>query len=247
MSQLSPTAPERGVAARAAPNSQASRLGGTLRGVLVSPQNGWAAAFGLVDERKHLGVRSPEGAAPYVLGAAGGAQLMLLWLKLGGLLNLRSVSSADFRWSYVVVAVIAAGFLAFIAQYVWGSIGRAVLKRIGSTADSSKLRFAWGGAALPQVFGLFVLLPLDLLLVGRELFTSERIVDTLPALWAALSVAFSVSLAAWSVFLFYKGIKAATAAPSSRAVVALLVAFGCLVLVVGGFLLGAVALAGGAG
>jgi hypothetical protein len=83
------------------------------------------------------------------------------------------------------------------------------------------------------------------LIVGRNLFTSERISDAVPALWAAISVALSVSIAAWSLYLFYRGIRAASGAPPGRAIAGMAVAIGCLVLVVGGFLLGAVALAGG--
>jgi hypothetical protein len=211
----------------------------------VSPQRGWPAAFSVTEERARVGVRVPEGAAPYVLGAIGGAQLMLLWLKLGGLLDLRSVAAADFKWSYVVVAMIAAALLALVAQYVWGAIGRVVLGRLGARPDSSRLRFVWGASALPQVFGIVILLPLDVLIVGRNLFTSERIVDTLPAMWAALSVAFSVSIAAWSIYLFFKGVQAAAGTPASKTIVAVLGALGCLVLVVGGFLAGALALAGG--
>ena len=171
---------------------------------------------------------------------------MLLWLKLGGLLDLRRIAAADFRWSYVIVAMAAAAFMAFVAQYVWGPLGAVSLRRMGSGAEASKLRFVWGASAVPQLLGLVVLLPLDVLFVGRKLFTSERIADTLPALWAALSVALSVSLAAWSAYIFFRGIKAASAAPASKALVAMLVALGCLVLVTGGFLLGASALAGGA-
>jgi hypothetical protein len=246
LSEFSSAAPERPAPARAASRpSGSARLGRSFRTILAAPNEGLPAAFASVDRRKQLGERTPEGVAPYVLGALGGAQLMLLWLKLGGLLDLRSVSSRDFKWSYVVVAIVGAGILVLIAQYVWGSIGRVVLKRLEAPADSSQLRFAWGAAALPQVLGLVVLFPLDILIVGRNLFTSERIVDTLPALWAALSVAFSVSLAAWSLYLFFKAIRTAAGASSQQALVALLSAFGCFVLVVGGFLLGAVALAGG--
>ena len=180
------------------------------------------------------------------MSAVGGAQLMLLWLKLGGLLNLRSVAASDFAWSYVIVAMVGAALLMVIAQYVWGPLGRLSLARMGAGADPAKLRFVWGVSALPQMFGLVILLPLDVLLVGRRLFTSERIIDTLPALWAALSVALSVSLAVWSAYLFYRGVRAASAARASKAIVAMLVACGCLALVTAGFLFGALALAGGA-
>ena len=247
MSQLSPTAPGRSVPARADSGSSASaRLGSTFRAILVSPNDGFSLAFAVAERNRKAGVRVPEGVSTYVLGAAGGAQLMLLWLTLGGLLDLRSVAAADFKWSYVVVAVVGAALLAVIAQYVWGPIGRIALSPFDAPTSSSRLRLVWGASALPQVLGLVVLLPLDLAIVGRELFTSERIVDTLPAAWAALSVALSVSLAAWSLFLFYKGVRAASGAGPWKALAGMGAAFGCLLFVTGGFLIGAVVLSGGA-
>lgn len=246
MNQLSSTAPERPVTARADSGSSASaRLGSTFRAILVSPQEGFSLAFSVAERNRKSGVRIPEGVSSYVLAAAGGAQLMLLWLKLGGLLNLRSVGAGDFKWSYVVVAVAGAALLSVIAQYVWGPIGRVALAPFDAPTSPLRLRLVWGAAALPQVLGLLVLLPLDLLIVGRELFTSERIADTLPAAWAAISVALSVSLAAWSLFLFYKGVRAASGAGPWKAAGGVAAAVGCLIVVVGGFLVGAVALSGG--
>jgi hypothetical protein len=241
----SPTAPERPTPSRAASRSAASaQLGGTLRSILVSPQEGFRAAFASADKRQRFGARVPEGAASFVIGACGGAALMFLWLKLGGLLNLRSMAPADFRWSYVFVAAFGGALLGLIAQIVWGSIGRIVLGRMEAPTTPARMRLSWGASALPQVFALLVLFPLDVLITGRALFTGERISASFPAVWAALSVAISVSLAAWSGYLFWRGVQTGSGATAAHTGIALLAAAGCLVVVVAAFLVAAVGLAG---
>ena len=241
----SPTAPERPASSRAAARSAASaQLGGTLRSILVSPGDGFGAAYALADKRQRFGARIPEGAAPFVMGACGGAALMFLWLKVGGLLGLRSMAPSEFKWSYVVVAGLGGALLGFVAQTVWGSIGRVVLGRLDAPTTPARMRLAWGAAALPQVFALLLLIPLDIAITGRSLFTGESVTETFPAIWAALSVALSVSLAAWSGYLFWRGIQVASGAPASHTSVAMAAAAGCLVVVVAAFLVAVVGLAG---
>lgn len=245
MTDLSSTAPERPTSSRAAARSAASaQLGGTLRSILVSPQEGFRAAFARADKRQRHGARIPEGAAPFVMGACGGAALMFLWLKVGGLLGLRSMAPSDFRWSYVVVAAVGGALLGFVAQAVWGSIGRVVLGRLDAPTTPARMRIAWGASALPQVFALLVLFPLDVAITGRSLFTGERVTATFPAIWAALSVALSVSLAAWSAYLFWRGLQVGSGASPSHTSIAMGAALGCLVVVVVAFLVAAVGLAG---
>lgn len=169
---------------------------------------------------------------------------MFLWLKVGGLLGLRSMNPAEFRWSYVVVAALGGALLGFVAQAVWGSIGRVVLGRLEAATTPARMRLAWGASALPQVFALLVLFPLDVLISGRSLFTGERVTATFPALWAALSVALSLSLAAWSGYLFWRGLQVASGATPSHASIAMAAAAGCLVIVAASFLVAAVGLAG---
>ena len=245
MTDLLTTEPERPTSSRAAARSAASaQLGGTLRSILVSPQNGFHAAFTAADKRQRHGARIPEGAAPFVMGACGGAAQMFLWLKLGGLLGLRGMAPADFRWSYVIVAAIGGALVGLIAQAVWGSIGRIVLGRLETPTTPARMRLAWGASALPQVFALLVLFPLDVIITGRRLFTGERISAAFPAVWAALSVALSVSLAAWSVYLFWRGVQTGSGASNSNSALAVLAAAGCLVVVVAAFLVAAGGLAG---
>jgi hypothetical protein len=245
LTDLLTTEPERPTSSRAASRSAASaQLGGTLRSILVSPQDGFRAAFASADKRQRHGVRIPEGAAPFVMGACGGAALMFLWLKLGGLLGLRSMAPADFQWSYVIVAAFGGALIGLIAQAVWGSIGRVVFGRMDAPTTPARMRLSWGASALPQVFALLILFPLDVAITGRGLFTGERITATFPAIWAALSVALSVSLAAWSVYLFWRGVQTGSGASNSHAAIGVLAAAGCLALVVAAFLVTAVGLAG---
>ena len=245
MTDLLSTEPERPTSTRAASRSAASaQRGGTLRSILLSPQEGFRAACALADKRQRHGVRVPEGAAPFVMGACGGGALMFLWLKVGGLVNLRSMAPADFQWSYVIVAAFAGALLGFIAQVVWGSVGRIVLGRLGAPTTPARMRISWGASALPQVFALFVLFPLDVLLTGRGLFTGERLDDALPSVWAALSVALSVSLAAWSGYLFWRGVQTGSGADNSQTALAVLAAAGCLVVVVVAFVIAAAGLSG---
>jgi hypothetical protein len=245
LTDLVTTEPERPTSSRAASRSAASaQLGGTLRSILISPRDGFHAAFTAADKRQRHGARVPEGAAPFVMGACGGAALMFLWLKLGGLLGLRSMAPADFKWSYVIVAGLGGALLGLVAQSVWGSIGRVVLGRLDAPTTPARMRLSWGASALPQVFALLLLFPLDIAIAGRRLFTGERITATFPAIWAALSVALSVSLAAWSVYLFWRGVQTGSGASNSHSAIAVLAAAGCLVIVVAAFVVVAAGLAG---
>lgn len=130
---------------------------------------------------------------------------MLLWLKIGTLLGVRRISAADFRWGFLVVALLGGAVLALAGQGLWGLAGRAVTPE----ATGAARRFVWGAAAAPQAFALIVLLPLDLLLVGSETFTATKLTDPLETGWAAMSIALSISAAAWSGYLFYRGIQVA--------------------------------------
>jgi hypothetical protein len=242
---------ERGVWLIAAPattvRSQASaQLGLTLRSVLLSPRAGFASVFASARRREQTGARPAEGVAPYVLAALGGMALMILWLKLGSLLSLREVAAADFRWSYLAVAAVAGALVALVTQLIWGYVGAAIVRAFGAHSPARDLRVAWGASAFPHVIALLVLLPLDLVIVGTDTFTSERLDDPLATGWAALSIAFSASLAVWSAFIFVRGVEVATSTPVVKAIAISFVALGCLAAIVGGSIAVATALSGGA-
>lgn len=221
-----------------------ARLGSSIRAILVAPREGFRSAMAAVDRRIRLGRRPAEGVGPYVLAAVGGAALMLLWLKVGGLLDLRSVDAADFRWGYLVASLFAGALLGLMGQFLWGGLGRAVIARFTDGAKAHDLRLVWGAAALPQTVAFMVLLPLDLLIVGRHSFTTERLSDPVATAWAALSVALAVSLAVWSAWIFLRGVEVAAGTNLARAAVGIAVALVCLMVALALFGVALVGLAG---
>jgi hypothetical protein len=228
------------VVSRAVTRPRASaRLGLALRSVLIAPRRGIAATMALADRRARSGRRVPEGAFPYVLSAIGGAGLMLLWLKLSVLVGLRSICPQEYRAAYVAMAVVVGAVLGLIALTVWSGAGRLAA---GRSAAGTHLRVTWGAAALPQVAAVAVLLPFDLVLVGPETFTSAPVGDTVSMVWAALSVAFALSLTAWSLFIVARGVQVIGGGGAKRAVAGLAVALLCIGLVFGAFLGAATAL-----
>lgn len=192
-------------AATARRSRASAHLGSTLRTILINPRRGFEGALAAIARRATTGQRPEEGFAPYVLSAIGGAGAMLLWLKIGTLVGIRRIAATDFRWSYLIVALVGGAVLALAAQGLWGLVGRMLVRDMGSATT----RFVWGAAAAPQVFVLIPLLPLDLLLVGSETFTATKLTDPLETGWAALSIALSVSVAVWSGYLFYRGVQVA--------------------------------------
>ena len=86
---------------------------------------------------------------------------------------------------------------------------------------------------IPQVFSLIVLLPLDLAIVGMDTFTTSSLADPLSTAWAAFSIALSVSLAVWSLFLLVRGLEVVAELPVARAAACAAGAALCLLLVVG--------------
>lgn len=219
--------------ATAAPASSPSRarssarLGGSLRSILLDPRGGFDAAIRAAERRARGDKRLAEGAAPYVLGALGGASLMALWLKIGGLAGVRDVSAAEFRWDFLIASLVAGGLGALVLQWVWGAAGSRLAHLIGGRPRPRDLRLVWGGSDLPLALAFVVLLPLDLLVVGPETFTTERLTDALSTTWAATSIALSVSVSVWSLYLFVRGTAVAASFSMARAAatIALFVVF----------------------
>lgn len=170
---------------------------------------------------------------------------MLLWLKLGALFGWREVAASQFRWSYLIAVVVVGALLALIAQLMWGYVGAAALRRLGGDAFARDLRTVWGASDLPQVFALLLLLPLDLLIVGSDTFTSERLDDPLATAWAALSIAFAASLVVWTIYIFVRGVEVAGSLGWLKAVGVSFLGIVCSAIVVGGSIAAVLALGGG--
>jgi Yip1 domain len=202
--------------------------------------------FRATRRREQAGIRPAEGIAPYVIAALGGSALMLLWLKLGSLIGIRDVAASQFKWSYLVVGAIAGALLALVAQMIWGYVGAIVVRSVGGHTTARDLRVVWGASDSPHVVGLVVLLPFDLIVVGTDTFTSEKLTDPLSTGWAALSIAFSLSLAIWSLFIFVRGVEVAADVSWIKALAISFVGLLVLAVIVAGSVVGAAALAGGA-
>lgn len=213
-----------------------ARLGLTLRSVLIAPRDGFRAALSIADRRARAGLRPAEGVAPTVLSALGGAALGLLWLKVGALMGMRDVCSATYLTGYIAATVVLGGLLGLAAQSLWGLVGpRSLVALRGERPDRHDIRLVWGASLFPQVLALFLLLPLDLLVVGRDSFTTAELTDPLSTAWAAFSIALGVSAVVWTLFLLVRGIQASTGLTGSRAVVGAAGALFSLAVVVGAF------------
>lgn len=162
-----------------------------------------------------------------MVAAIGGAALLALWLKLGGLVGLRHSAGSDFRWAYLGTVLVLGALMSLIGQGLWGFAGTLSTRAMGGNALARDLRTVWGASSFPHVFGLIFLIPLDLIIVGPAAFTTDRLTDPLGRAWAALSVALAVSFAVWSGWLFVRGTQAATGLDGVRAVLTTLVAGLC--------------------
>ena len=200
-----------------------ANFGATVRGVLVSPATGFVPALKRVES-------AAEGSSTYVLGALGGASVLLLWLKVSGLFGIREFAAADFTWGIFAVWLVLAGLIGLAAQAVWSF---AAPRAAGPDAASPRsFRAVWALSAFPHLPALLLLLPLDVLFVGGRVFTTEAIGDSVSTAWVALSTAASVSLGAWAGYVFVRGTHAASRATPARtaAVVCLAVAVTAVVV-----------------
>jgi hypothetical protein len=212
---------------------RSARLGLTLRSILLSPTAGFSSALRIAERRSRAGRRPAEGWAPVVLTAIGGASLAFLWLKIGALIGLREVCADDRLASYLAATLVLGALLALIGYAVWGAAGPPVTRMLRGSGSPAGLRLVWGTALLPQVFALALLLPLDLAIVGMDTFTTSSLGDPLSTAWAAFSIALSVSLAVWSLFLLVRGIEVAAELSMVRAAAGAAAAAVCLLVVVG--------------
>ena len=210
-----------------------ARLGSTLRDVLWSPRVGFAAIAKAIDRRVRTGARPAEGFTPYVLTGVGGAALASLWLKVGALAGIRHVCSDNYLVANIVAALVLGAVVALLAHSLWGFAGSPLLKRMNIDLKKPELRAVWGLAALPQAGVVALLLPLDLIIIGARTFMTTSIDDSIATLWAALSIAFAISLAVWSLYLFVTGIRSLTNGSWKAAGLSTVVAIACVTVVVG--------------
>ena len=225
-----------GTPTRAPERTRASaRLGLTLRTVLLSPRVGFAAAAKAAERRARAGRRPAEGFSTYLFTGVGGAALAALWLKIGALLKLRSVCTNEYIAAYIAGALVLGALLAWLAHAIWGLAGPTVVSGLRGEATRTEMRLVWGASAIPQIFVLIVLVPLDLIIVGTDTFTTTPLQESLATVWAAMSIALALSLAVWSLFLFVRGVEVTSGVSWKRSLVALTVAVACFGGVAGAF------------
>ena len=170
------------------------------------------------------------------MGALGGASLSLLWLKVGALMGMREVCSASYLTGFIVAAGVLGALLGVLTQSLWGATGPHLLAAVGGEKPAAyELRLVWGASLLPQVFPLLILLPLDLLIVGRDTFTTAELVDPVSTAWAAFSIAIGLSAFVWTLFLLVRGVQSASSLRRWGAVVGAATALLCLALVIAAF------------
>jgi hypothetical protein len=142
-----------------------------------------------------------------LLGGLLGASLWLLWQKINGLLQLRE-SGCPFRWHYLIGVVVIGALLGMLCEVLWARVATFASRRMGGQGTPSRFRIVWGAASVPHMTALLFLLPLDLLFVGTDAYRAVETEATGGAVWRALSVAFSLALVAWSLWLLFRGSQA---------------------------------------
>jgi hypothetical protein len=224
---------DKAIADRADALRSSARLGLTIRSLLLSPSEGFASATRAADRRRRAGRRIAEGTTPYLLAALGGAGVMAMWLKVGALAGLRE-PALDFRSSYLAVALIVGAVMGLISVVSFGGVAARVIGT--ASATPSNMRLAAGLAALPHVLTVVFLVPLDLLIVGPEMFTTQRLADPLATAWAAFSIAVGVAMTMWSVALFVLGVRVVSDGGPARtvtaAVIGIVISFGLVAALV---------------
>ncbi len=177
------------------------RLGAALRSVLITPADGFDAVLTDAD------ATGRERASTYVLGLLGGASVMVLWLKIAAIADLRG--DVAFTWPVFVSTLAIGGVLGVIAQVLWGWIGAGAVRLGGASASPRRMRIVWGGASFPQAIALVALVPLDLVIVGPQSYTTERLTDPLSTVWAAISLAVHISATLWASWILVRGVSVA--------------------------------------
>lgn len=205
-------------------SNRSAHLGSTLRAVMLRPRDGFAQVLAVTERRRDRSFRTPEGAAPSVLAALGGAALMSVWLKVGGALEVRAFASADFRWAYLFASLLIGAVIGVLSQLMWSVLAGLAARRFGRRVDQAELRTVWGVASFPLAFALFPLLLVDVAIVGPATFTTERLADPLSTGWAAISIAMGTALVVWWMYLLARGFSVVTGFNLPRSLPSLLVA-----------------------
>jgi hypothetical protein len=217
-----------------------ARIGLILRSVLAHPRAGFEAAMQAERRRARTGAGPVGRASRVFFSLAGGVAGMILWLKLAGMAELRDPAPRGYSWTLVVFALALGALVVPGAQLLWSVAAARVTALWGGEARPQDLRVTWGIAAFPQLVTVLVLLPLDLLVLGTDVFAARPLGDSLGTVWASVSIACALAIGVWSVLLLFSGVQVVTGLGRWRsfgilflaAVSVAIVAGTCLLLVV---------------
>lgn len=187
--------------------STSQHLGRRLRTVLVTPRAGFRSAL-----RGDVAAAAASPATAFMVLLAG-VSTMTLWLKVTSLVRLADRPASETTWDKVLPGLALGGVLGIAAYLIWARLAPHIA-RDDDPRLRDRLRLAWAFSDFPLAAYALVILPLDLLFVGPEVFATDRPDATFARVWSALSVALLLSAAVWSVFLFIRGVEAAR--PRSR-------------------------------
>ncbi len=93
----------------------------------------------------------------------------------------------------------------------------------------------WGMASFPVATGFVLILLCDVLLAGEEAYTSDQ-TTSLATGWTVASMVLATSLAAWSIYLFGKGMAIVSGLRHSRSAAVVVFAGICLAIAAVGIL-----------
>ena len=192
---------------KAAParRSTSTALGGRLRSVLMSPRSGFRSAM-----RDGVATRAARSPLTSFMVLLGGIATMALWLKVTGLAQVADRPSAEATWATVLPTLALGGLFGILAYISWSRYAPRMIQTGKAETMSERLKLVWSFADFPLALYAAVILPLDFLIVGPEIFSTDPVEGTFAMIWAGLSVALLVSAAAWSIYLFTRGVEAAT-------------------------------------
>ena len=204
-----------------------SRLGADLRNVLASPRSGFRAAM-----TSNVPERAQSSRVTTLLVLLGGAGTMLIWLKVTAL-TIADRPQTEVDWTSAVIALVLGALSGAGGYMLWGRLGPRVARRWGSEATKTRMQLAWSFSDFPLAAYVAVFLPLDLLLVGPEIYSSDRLEGTFALVWAAISVALLLSAAAWTAFVKWRGIDAAAGTRGGRTFLLMATVGVCYLIVLG--------------
>ena len=150
-----------------------------------------------------------------------GAATMALWLKVTTLVQIADRPRSETSWDTVLPALALGALVGILAYVLWTRLAPRLATAASGGATTERLRLAWSFSDFPLAVYAALILPLDLALVGPEVFSTDSLQGDLATVWSAISTALLLATAVWSVFLFVRGVEAASGA-RGRAILPLL-------------------------